>query len=141
MSWTKLQAEKRVAPEPTSRAEIDELREVVERNLNDAALPGLSADGKFAMAYNAARTLANIAVRASGYRVKHAGGGHYNTFLAMEQALGPAYATLSAYFDACRIKRNDLSYDAANVVTDAEANHLLNETTTFCGTVDRRRRD
>jgi len=32
------------------------------------------------------RLLANIIVRASGYRVKSDGGGHYNTFLALKTA-------------------------------------------------------
>ena len=48
------------------------------RNLQDAAPPGLSVDGKSSMAYNAARTLATVAVRAAGYRIKQTGGGHYS---------------------------------------------------------------
>ena len=92
MSWQKLLAEKRVAVETPSRQEIDELPELAARNFADAGLPGLSTDGKFSMAYNVARSLANAAVRASGYRVKNTGGGHFNTFVAMEVALGPTYA-------------------------------------------------
>lgn len=83
------------------------------------------------MAYNAARILATIVVRAAGYRVKPAGGAHKNTFLALEAALGSSIAKLAAYFDACREKRNELSYEQADVVTDTEADELLKEATQF----------
>lgn len=92
---------------------------------------GLSADGRFSMAYNAARTLATIAIRASGYRVKQPGGAHRNTFLALPVAMGPAFDTLATYFDSCRQSRNDLSYDAANVVSDSDAAELLKKATQF----------
>ena len=87
MTWTELESQRRVAPEPAAKSEIDQLRALAERNLADAALPGLSADGRFSMAYNAARTLVTIAIRACGYRVKQAGGMHRNTFLALPAAM------------------------------------------------------
>lgn len=86
-------------------------------------MPGLSADARFIMAYDAARTLSLMIVRAAGYRPK-AVGGHYNTFLALEAA-DPAFATLSAYFDGCRIKRNASEYDFAGGVSDTDADSLL----------------
>ena len=78
------------------------------------------------MAYNAARTLATVAVRAAGYRVKQTGGAHYNTFLAVEAAIGSSAAALAAYLDNCRVKRNELSYDAANLVSESDGDELLN---------------
>jgi hypothetical protein len=135
MTWNKLLAEKRVVTEPTTKQELDDLRAVVDRNLHDAALPELSADGKFSIAYDAARGLATIAIRANGYRVKAQGGAHYNTFLALEAALGSSIAKLAAYFDSCRRKRNDLSYDTANVVTDTEVDELLKEVKQFVQTI------
>jgi len=84
---------------------------------------GLSADSRFIMAYDAARTLSLMIVRASGYRPR-AVGGHYNTFLALEAA-EPTFAALSAYFDGCRLKRNASEYDFAGGVTDTEADALL----------------
>lgn len=113
-----------MAAEAATKQELDELRALARRNLADAALPGLSADGQFSMAYNAARTIATLAVRAAGYRIKQTGGAHYNTFLALETALGPAAATLAAYLDTCRITRNELSYDATNVVSESDAAEL-----------------
>jgi hypothetical protein len=75
------------------------------------------------MAYDAARTLSLIIVRAEGYRPRSVGG-HYNTFLAL-QAADPAFAGLSAYFDGCRMKRNDCEYDFAGGVTETDAEGLL----------------
>jgi hypothetical protein len=75
------------------------------------------------MAYDAARTLSLMIVRAAGYRPRSVGG-HYNTFLALEAA-DASFAKLSAYFDSCRMKRNDCEYDFAGGVTDTDAAGLL----------------
>src|SRR5688572_13029398 len=115
MSWRKLLAENRVEAIATSLEEIAGLRDLVSRNLKDASLSGLSVDGRFAMAYNAARLLSTIAIRVSGYRVKGHGGAHFNTFLALEAAMGASISSLAGYFDSCREKRNELSYDAAGI--------------------------
>jgi hypothetical protein len=130
-----LLAENRVVPEPASHAEIKDLRAVVHRNLADAQIRKLSDDGRFGHAYDAARILANIIVRAIGYRVKSQGGGHYNTFLALKTA-DPAFAKKAVYFDACRRKRNNFLYEHANVVTNTEAEELLVHATGFSVEVD-----
>jgi hypothetical protein len=130
-----LLAENRLAAEPTSRTEIKDLRAVVHRNLADAQIRKLSDEGRFGHAYDAARILANIIVRASGYRVKSEGGGHYNTFLALKTA-DPAFAKKAVYFDACRRKRNNFLYEQANVVTNTEAEELLVHATGFSVEVD-----
>ncbi len=46
------------------------------------------------------------------------------TKLALEAA-DPAFAKLSAYFDACRMKRNQCEYDFAGGVTETDAEGLL----------------
>jgi hypothetical protein len=113
MSWTKLLANNTVTALPPNKAEIEKLRALAARSLNDVTVPGLSTDMQFILAYDAARTLPLMIVRAAGYRPRIVGG-HYNTFLALEAA-DPAFAALSAYFDGCRIKRNvsDMSSQAA----------------------------
>jgi hypothetical protein len=135
VTWKQLLAENRLAAEPTSRTEIKDLRAVVHRNLADAQIRKLSDEGRFGHAYDAARILANIIVRASGYRVKSEGGGHYNTFLALKTA-DPAFAKKAVYFDACRRKRNNFLYEQANVVTNTEAEELLVHATGFSVEVD-----
>ena len=123
MTWKKLLADKRVTRVTPSKAELDNLRSIVTRSMKDATAPGLSADARFIMAYDAARTLSLMIVRAAGYRPRSVGG-HYNTFLGLEAA-DPAFAAPSAYFDSCRMKRNDCEYDFAGGVTDADADGLL----------------
>ncbi len=131
MTWKELANQRRIAAESTSKSEIDELFGVADRNLRDAALPGLSPDGCFSLAYAAARTLATIAIRASGYRVKQTGGAHYNTFLGLPVAMGPSFSTLATYFDTCRQSRNDLSYGSANVVSKSDAAELVAKASEF----------
>jgi len=123
MSWGKLLGDRRVTALPASKAELDNLRSIVARSLKDAAAANLSADAQFVMAYDAARTLSLMIVRAEGYRPRLAGG-HYNTFLALEAA-DPSFAKLSAYFDGCRIKRNECEYVSAGSISDTDAQGLL----------------
>lgn len=111
MSWKALLNDNRVSAEPPSKAELESLRSIVARSLKDVKAPGLSADTRFVLAYDAARTLSLIIVRAEGYRPRSVGG-HYNTFLALGAA-DPAFGALSVYFDGCRMKRNDCEYDFA----------------------------
>ena len=129
MSWAKLLADNRVTALPPSKAELDNLRSIVARSLKDVTAVGLSADYRFVMAYDAARTLSLLVVRAAGYRPR-AVGAHYNTFLALEAA-DPAFAKLSAYFDGCRMKRNQCEYDFAGGVTDTDADALLKSVKQF----------
>jgi SAV_6107-like HEPN len=134
MTWKKLLDDKRVTRVPTSKAELDNLRSIVTRSMKDVTAPGLSADARFIMAYDAARTLSLIVVRAAGYRPRSVGA-HYNTFLALETA-DRSFAALSAYFDACRMKRNDCEYDFAGGVTDTEVDGLLKTVQKFVEDVE-----
>jgi len=129
MSWTQLLADRRVTLEPPSKQELDNLRSIVIRSLGDVAAPGLSADARFVLAYDAARSLALIIVRAEGYRPRSVGG-HYNTFLALGEA-DQAFSALAVYLDTCRMKRNDCEYDFAGGVSDTEADSLLQAVRAF----------
>lgn len=123
MSWAKLLADKTVTPLPPTKQELDNLRSIVTRSLRDVSASGLSADARFVIAYDAARTLSLMVVRAAGYRPRSAGA-HYHTFAALEAA-NPAFAAISAYFEGCRIKRNISEYEFAGGVTDTDADGLL----------------
>lgn len=103
---------------------------MIERDLNDAAIESLSADRRFATAYNAALQTATMAVACAGYRTS--GMGHHQTiFEAAELALGSSSAPKVAYFDSCRRKRNTVDYDRTDVATDTEAEQLLQEAHAF----------
>ena len=138
MSWKKLLDQRRVAPEPATREELADLRELAARALDDATLDApLSPDGRFERAYAAARVLATMVVRASGYRVKAAGGAHYTTFLALEAADPGSFARFAAYFNLCREKRNELAYVAPDRVSSEEVVEILREVPAFRDLVER----
>jgi len=131
MSWKALLASRTVQPHKTSAKEIEGLRQLVTRDLTDAAIEELSADRRFATAYNAVLQLSKIAIACAGYRVTSGTGHHQKTFEAVKIALGKQSKALTDYFDACRRKRNHIDYDASEVVTDTEAQELLEKAEEF----------
>ncbi len=136
MRWERLLAEKRVVEEPTTPEELHELWAVLWRDLKDAAVEEDSTDRRFSIAYDASRGLAKLVVRAEGYRVKGAGGEHYNTFLGLEAALGSQVSTLCEYFNACRKKRNKITYDTLGDTSESEVERLLTEAQGLARTVE-----
>lgn len=130
MTWDDLLVSGRVKPHRTSSKEIKDLGEVVARDLKDARIADLSADRRFATAYNAVLQLATMVIACSGYRIGGFGH-HYTTFEALELAMGPSVSESVAYFDTCRRKRNHLDYDRADVISDGEAGDLLSKANDF----------
>ena len=116
-----------MTPEPSSKSELDSLRTIVARCLSDTNATGLSDEQRFIIAYDAARTLALMVVRAAGYRPKKFGG-HYNTFEGLSAA-DPVFRIVSSYLQICRMKRNDSEYDAAGGITDKDADALVSSVT------------
>src|ERR1700676_3082616 len=136
MSWQSLLQAQRINPHQTSRQELDDLRNVVERDLQDAAVTALSADRRFATAYNAVLQLSKMAIACAGYRI--VGPGHHlTTFEAVEIAMGSSVSELAAYFDTCRRKRNQVDYDRVNAATENEAEELLNKAEEFRDLVEK----
>jgi hypothetical protein len=130
MSWTTLLGENRVAAEPSSKSELDNLRSIVARCFSDINAINLSEEQRFIIAYDAARTLSLMIVRAEGYRPKTFGG-HYNTFAGLEAADAVSFKATAAYFQICRMKRNDSEYGFASGTTSADANELIKAVTQF----------
>ncbi|MEX2138325.1 MAG: SAV_6107 family HEPN domain-containing protein [Pirellulales bacterium] len=124
MTWKNLLDDGRVETHVTSKAELDDLRAVVARNLEDAAIAMLSDDNRFAIAYQAALLSSKMAIACTGYRVKGEGA-HHTTFQALKLAMGGSVTKTADYFDRCRRKRNNLSYDSQGIVSSADAKALL----------------
>jgi uncharacterized protein (UPF0332 family) len=132
MSWTNLLATRTVQTHATSTNEITNLRQIVNRDLDDASIDALSADRRFATAYNAVLQLVKMAVACAGYRITSGAGHHQKSFEAIKTAIGTVEAeNLADYFDLCRRKRNDIDYDYAEVVTETEAEELLEKAKKF----------
>jgi hypothetical protein len=136
MTWQQLLATNCAKSHKTSRQELDGLRAVVERDLRDAAMAGLSEDRRFATAYNAALQLATMAIACAGYRVSAKQGHHENTFTGLELAIGPPAAKFAKYFNICRKKRNTVDYNLANIVTETELRELLEKADEFQGLIE-----
>lgn len=105
--------------EPTSRDEIRSLLRIVDRDLKDANVTGLSEDRRFEAAFSAARTSANIALRASGYRTSVQAGHHIKTIESLELTI-KADANLIHRMKTLSKKRNATSYDTAGNVSTQE---------------------
>jgi len=69
MSWKKLQADGKVRAHTTSKKELGDLRAVIVRDLEDAAIQELSDDRRFATAYNAALQTAAMSIACAGFRL------------------------------------------------------------------------
>lgn len=106
-------------PEPTSPDEIRSLLTIVDRDLKDASVAGLSEDRRFEAAFSAARTSANIALRASGYRTAVQAGHHMKTIESLELTM-KADAKLIQRMKTLSKKRNATSYDSAGNVSSQE---------------------
>jgi hypothetical protein len=130
-SWQQWLAKGDVKTHQTTKQEVDNLRALIARDLADAAISGLSADRRFATAYNAALQTGTIAIACSGYRVSARSGHHKVTFEAAAVALGREAVALSDYFDTCRRKRNVIDYMTSSVATDTEADELLHNVQEF----------
>jgi hypothetical protein len=138
VSWPQLLAQRRVHPHTTSKQELDGLRALIDRDLAGADLPALSADRRFATAYNAALKTPKMATACSGYRVAAVPGHHrLQHFEAARLALGPGSDRFLDYFEASRRKRNLIDDDSAYIATGTKAAELLAEAESFRAYVER----
>jgi uncharacterized protein (UPF0332 family) len=131
MTWTKLLADKEVQKHHTSRSELDNMRALIARDLSDATVKGLSADRRFATAYNAALQAANMAIACAGYRVTSKMGHHKISLECARIALGSHADKYMAHFETCRRKRNTIDYTHSSVATETEAKEILEKATEF----------
>jgi uncharacterized protein (UPF0332 family) len=134
MPYERLLREGRTRRHRTNPQEIASLFEIVERDLADAAITALSADRRFATAYNAALQAATVVMYSEGYRA-HGPGHHSTTFLFLMQAMGPEITALADYFDDCRRKRNRADYAGVGYISLTEADEALREARAFADQV------
>jgi hypothetical protein len=103
--------------------EITALLGVADRDLTDCKTSGLSPDWQLNIAYNAALQTATAALAASGYRaVREAH--HYRVIQSLAHTI-QADTELITLFDQFRKKRNISGYDHAGMVSEQEANEMV----------------
>ncbi len=130
MPYERLLRDGRIRPHRTNRQEIAALFQVVKRDLADAAIAALSADRRFATAYNAVLQAATAMMYSEGYRA-HSVGHHAVVFAFLGEAIDGEVAQLAGYFDDCRRKRNTADYVGAGGISSTEAEDLLKEARAF----------
>ena len=110
--------------EPTSAQEIGDLLSIVNRDLADAEVEAISDDRRFEAAFSAARTAANIALRACGYRTATQLGHHQKTIESLELTI-QAEPGLIQKLRVLSKKRNATSYDSAGNVSEYELEQVI----------------
>jgi hypothetical protein len=110
--------------EPSSPEEITDLLGIVRRDLHDARIEAISEDRRFEAAFNAARTTANVALRASGYRSSVQLGHHLKTIESLELTI-QADPRLIQKMRVFSKKRNATSYDSAGNVSIQELEEVI----------------
>ena len=111
--------------EPTV-AQIQRLLQVVDRDISDAQAVGLSADGRFEHAYNAALQLCVIALLASGYRVRKGEGHHKRAIDSLHYTLGEHWSDTADHIERCSRLRAQAIYERIGGVSEEDADDLLN---------------
>ncbi|MCJ7652790.1 MAG: hypothetical protein MUO75_03690 [Actinobacteria bacterium] len=107
---------------PSSK-EIGDLLGLVDRDLRDSQVPGLTADWRLNIAYNAALQAATAALAASGYRATRKAH-HMRVIQSLDFTVGWDKARI-ATLDGFRKKRNISDYERAGFVSDGEAEEML----------------
>jgi len=107
----------------TSRREIADLLAVVDRDLAASRTPGLPADWRLNIAYNAAMQCAVAALAASGYRAAR-DSHHYRVIQSLAFTMGVELALIDQ-LEHLRKKRNMGEYERAGIASDQEANETI----------------
>jgi len=118
MTIQELLEERRIYKGAIAKAAIVAAFERAQRDLSTARkVLDIDTDWAFSIAYNAVF---------QGYRPA-SNEGHKNTFAFMLIMVDEAHEPLITYFDRMRVKRHQVTYDAAGAVTQTEARNLLSK--------------
>ena len=96
----------------------------------------MSADTRFACAYEAAILYARAVVACSGYRPR--GEGHHRTTLiALVLAMGEDFLPVARSLDRARKRRNVIAYERPDVASEADAQGIHTQVTDLRARVER----
>lgn len=106
----------------TSAEEVADLLAVVDRDLHDATVAGLSPDWRLAIAYNAALQLATLALAAEGFRTDRQRA-HERAIQSLEFTVGTDRDVIDT-LDGVRRKRNMSNYERAGAASESEVTEM-----------------
>ena len=106
-------------------AEVRSLLGVIDRELADAAVAGLSEEGRFTHAYDAALLLCKLALHASGVKLQKGKGHHSYWINSLEFTLGKEQKDTLIYLSKSSHLRHTSLYDQTGVVQEQDAEDLL----------------
>ena len=112
-------------PADSTVAEIQRVFQVVDRDLADGQATGLSTDGRFQHAYDAALQLCMLALRACGYRVPKGSGHHKRGIDSLRYTLGREWAETADHLERCSRLRGQAMYERIGVVSESDAQDLI----------------
>lgn len=110
--------------QPATPQYVADLLALAERDLKDCRAKGLSDDWKFNIAYNAALQGSTAALAASGYAVPKGESHHFRVIQSLAFTIGMQQKEIDL-LDLYRKKRSMNIYDAAGVITTAEAGQIV----------------
>ncbi len=132
-NWLK---EEKLKKHSTSADEISKLFKIIDRDLADASIQGLSADRRFITAYNALLQLSTVVLRVHGLRTNPNKTGHHRISIdSLPEILGSEFQDLADYFNACRIKRHNCDYTSSGEISEKEAIEIITEAKNFKNSV------
>jgi len=109
---------------PADRKEIENLISLAEGHLADTHVEGLRSDSVLIHAYEAARTLALVALRSCGYRPRSGSAAHVVTIDSLLHSVG-VERNFIAQLHTLRNKRHRNIYDAAGATTRHDADEAV----------------
>jgi hypothetical protein len=135
MSYDDLLRDGRIREHPADHDDIVAALTIAQARLGDAGLDGLSNDGRFIFAYDAARSAAEAIIGAAGYRPVAGAGHHETVFQFLRVVHDGRWATEAVEFEQARRKRNAAEYGEWGLITATEADRLLEVAAQFVGEV------
>ena len=107
-------------------AEVRSLLGVVDRELADAGVAGLSDEGRFTHAYDAALLLCKLGLHASGFELQKRASGHHSRWInSLEFTLGKEHKETLIHLSKSSNLRHISLYDQTGVVQKQDADDLL----------------
>jgi len=114
---------------------VSDLFAIADREISDASLDGMSPDGRFDHAYDAVRSLCELALHACGYQVPKGPGKHQRLIESLKFTLAGEWIGGADFFDRCRRRRHKSKYERSGVAQQSDADDLLREAQRLLATV------